>query len=218
MRENHWTWWQWWQPQAAFLVPPLKSCWSPPAVVCSGGEGAVGDRIHPGGCRWSENVGRIPENIMEKIVVSRQLCKGYPQLFDFLTQERPYRKFTWFWMDLSVQLFWISYIRIWYVYIRIYIYIYIPWLMHTCFPKTIATSQYPYNLARWCYIHTLAHVGVILSCERRYAATVTAKIYCRQTTLFAVLVDGFNNLKHWTDDGFDNWWQAKGVITASKIS
>jgi hypothetical protein len=29
--------------QAAFLVPPLKSCWSPLAVVCSGGEGAVGD-------------------------------------------------------------------------------------------------------------------------------------------------------------------------------
>ena len=32
------------------------------------------------------------QNLMEKIVVSRQLCKGYPQLFDFLTQERPYQK------------------------------------------------------------------------------------------------------------------------------
>lgn len=30
-------------------------------------------------------------------------------------------------------------------------------------------------------------------------------------------MDCFNSLKHWTDDGFDNWWQAKGVITASKI-
>ena len=48
--------------QAAFLVPPLKSCWSPLAVVCSGGEGAVGDRIYSGGCRWTENVGRIPKS------------------------------------------------------------------------------------------------------------------------------------------------------------